>query len=381
MSAPEVKGWCPGAHRPMQSGDGLIMRVRPRLGQLNPAQALGLCQIAETFGNGIIDLTNRANLQLRGIAEGNNQSVLDALLALNLLDETPEIESRRNIICAPLRPSGGLTEALATELMERLSELPDLPAKFGFAIDADGPSQLRQAPADIRIETGSTGLMVRADGSRLGLSVTANTAVDSLISMAQWFVKTQSPEVRRMAKHLKTVPLPLHFTGETLGPAAIELEPTQYPQGRVMGAPFGSLAAEDLAGLLKANPTSTLTVTPFRMFMLSCQINANNSPFIHTANDPALSVDACPGAPHCMAAKQQTRAMAQSIISHLNGRSLHISGCTKGCAKPRAADVVLVGQTDGFDLVLNGCSWDEPVLRGIKPDSVADAVIKELGRH
>ena len=28
----EVKGWCPGALRPMQSGDGLIVRVRPRSG-------------------------------------------------------------------------------------------------------------------------------------------------------------------------------------------------------------------------------------------------------------------------------------------------------------------------------------------------------------
>ena len=31
MSAPQVKGWCPGAHRPMMSGDGLVVRIRPRL--------------------------------------------------------------------------------------------------------------------------------------------------------------------------------------------------------------------------------------------------------------------------------------------------------------------------------------------------------------
>ena len=30
--APEVKGWCPGAHRPMMSGDGLVVRVRPLMG-------------------------------------------------------------------------------------------------------------------------------------------------------------------------------------------------------------------------------------------------------------------------------------------------------------------------------------------------------------
>ena len=31
-SKPVVQGWCPGAHRPMMSGDGLVVRVRPRLG-------------------------------------------------------------------------------------------------------------------------------------------------------------------------------------------------------------------------------------------------------------------------------------------------------------------------------------------------------------
>ncbi len=28
----DVKGWCPGALRPMESGDGLVVRVRPRAG-------------------------------------------------------------------------------------------------------------------------------------------------------------------------------------------------------------------------------------------------------------------------------------------------------------------------------------------------------------
>ncbi len=31
MTGWEIKGWCPGALRPMQSGDGLVVRIRPRL--------------------------------------------------------------------------------------------------------------------------------------------------------------------------------------------------------------------------------------------------------------------------------------------------------------------------------------------------------------
>ena len=39
MSGWDIKGWCPGALRPMASGDGLVVRVRPPLGRFTPAQA------------------------------------------------------------------------------------------------------------------------------------------------------------------------------------------------------------------------------------------------------------------------------------------------------------------------------------------------------
>ena len=381
MSGPEVKGWCPGALQPMQSGDGLIMRVRPRMGLLSNEQALGLCDVSMTFGNGVIDLTNRANLQLRGIKSHDHQAVLDELLVLDLLDETPELEARRNIICAPLRSTDGLAARLALELTERLAELPELPSKFGFAIDVDGPPQLSDAPADIRIETGPCGLIVRADGSPRGAAVTAGTAINELISFARWFTQTRDNDIRRMAPHLGSVPLPLRFARETSHKPAPQLVPGQLPQARVFGAPFGSLPTTELRALLSANSTSTLTLTHSRMFLLSGQLDAGETSFLTTPDAPELGVDACPGAPACSATKQNTRAIARALTPHLNGRSLHVSGCTKGCARPRNADVVLVGQKGGFDLVLNGVSWDVPVLQGIKPDSIIDAVINELGRH
>ena len=61
-TSPSVKGWCPGAHRPMMSGDGLVVRVRPFRAELSSDQAHGLCDLAERFGNGTLDLTSRANL-------------------------------------------------------------------------------------------------------------------------------------------------------------------------------------------------------------------------------------------------------------------------------------------------------------------------------
>ena len=77
MSAPLVKGWCPGAHRPMLSGDGLVVRVRPFRAELSAAQALALCDLARTHGNGTLELTSRANLQIRGVPEAAFPALLD----------------------------------------------------------------------------------------------------------------------------------------------------------------------------------------------------------------------------------------------------------------------------------------------------------------
>ena len=55
----DVKGWCPGALRPMQSGDGLVVRIRPRSG-VEPHELRVLADAARRFGNGHIDLTRRA---------------------------------------------------------------------------------------------------------------------------------------------------------------------------------------------------------------------------------------------------------------------------------------------------------------------------------
>ena len=47
MSGPIIRGWCPGALRPMQSGDGLVVRLRPQAGRLTAVQAAGVAALAQ----------------------------------------------------------------------------------------------------------------------------------------------------------------------------------------------------------------------------------------------------------------------------------------------------------------------------------------------
>ena len=72
----------------MQSGDGLVVRIRPRAGRLTPDQARGIARLAALHGNGLIDLSNRANVQLRGVTEASHPALIDGLRALDLIDAT-----------------------------------------------------------------------------------------------------------------------------------------------------------------------------------------------------------------------------------------------------------------------------------------------------
>lgn len=86
----------------MASGDGLVVRVRPPLGRLTVAQARRLARLALVHGTAALELSSRANVQLRGIAPGRHAAVLRALAAVGLLDADAGRERRRNLVIDPL---------------------------------------------------------------------------------------------------------------------------------------------------------------------------------------------------------------------------------------------------------------------------------------
>ncbi|WP_119062598.1 precorrin-3B synthase [Dichotomicrobium thermohalophilum] len=364
-----VKGWCPSAYRPMMSGDGLIVRVRPHAGRLDRAQVIGLCEAAAQYGNGIIDLTNRANLQIRGVAQEDHAALVEALSVFGLLDADPVREARRNIIVAPDWRAGDATARLAEKMAQRLGELPALPGKFGFAVDAGDGSILRDTPADIRIERGAGGgLIVRADGAAQGCPVAESEAIDAVVALAHWFAARG--EERRMARLLRSVPLPQAWQSEPPASPRAKPRPGDDIGGPVLGAPFGQLPAEALADVTVESRAAALRVTPWRLFALEGVRALPAHPFIDAPDDPLLRVDACPGAPACSAATVETRRLARALAGRVDG-DLHVSGCEKGCARPRAADVTLVGRDGGFDLVHGGKPGDAPTRRGLTPEALA----------
>ncbi len=387
--SPVVKGWCPGAHRPMMSGDGLVVRVRPFRAHLSADQAQALCELAQRFGNGTLDLTSRANLQIRGVTEADHPALLTALDGLGLIDADPAVEGHRNILVDPDWVAGDLTDRLHAALLESLPRLsasgargperqPEtdpgscpqaIPEKMGFAIDTGRIARLAQGSADFRFELCAAGrLILRADGAALGRPVDADTAPQALGALVRWFVQSGGPAAGRMAKHLRVSDLPAEW--QVVAPRAQSPDAAlgAVPQGTILGVPFGKIEAAAMSALIRQSGTKALRVMLGRRLWLRGAQLSQAEGFVTDPASPLLSAHACPGAPFCPQAEVVTRTTARVLGQRLRaGQTLHVSGCPKGCAHPRAADVTLVGQNGAFDLVLNGTPWDEPRQRGLTP--------------
>ena len=350
MSAPKIMGWCPGALRPMMSGDGLVVRLRPHLGRIAPDVARGIADLSLRHGNGVIDVSSRANIQLRGVRQDGHQALLAGLSALGLLDATPQAEARRNVMVQPFWVTGDLTARVAAELSDALTgpDAPDLPAKFGFAVDCGAAPVLRDAPCDIRLERAENGVMVRAEGCAKGQVVAEGAAVQAALALARWFVAQGGVHDGRgrMARLVGLGIVPPFADSPAAAPSPAQ-SPRLTDRGALVALRFGQMRAETLGHLANLGP---LRLTPWRMLLVEGAGKMPDHPELVTqADDPILRVVACTGAPDCLQAHGATRDLARALAPLVpQGQRLHVAGCAKGCARPDATDITLTATPDGW---------------------------------
>ena len=422
MSVPsQVKGWCPGARRPMQSGDGLIVRVRPHGGSL-PVASLGvLAEAASRFGNGQIDLTRRANLQIRGVTEKTLKPLWETLASLDLLDDSAEGEAIRNVAVNPLagidpteiadvRP---IARALEAELASS-PELQALPGKFAFVIDGGGLLPLTELSGDIHLEAR------REDNDVfVALGIAAPDGVTWLAAAAPFEAADVAAKVARaMLTH------GVGIRAHALSPAAVTavrdlldlpkvsfraanppkcrqprrgllaLQVGRYVVG--LGTPLGRIESQTLtalAGALAGLAVTDVRLSPWRTMYAAVASRADGEALVATGSklgliiddaDPLVRIDACSGAGCCNATVLPTRDHAR-LLAALAARAgfagtVHVSGCSKGCARSAPADLVLVGADDGYHVVRNGTVRDETVS-ALPASEVATRGIELLTNH
>ena len=117
---------------------------------------------------------------------------------------------------------------------------------------------------------------------------------------------------------------------------------------------LGGKGANQSAAAAKAGP---LRLTPWRALLIEGAVAPPPVPgAILDASDPLLRIHACTGAPACVQAHADVRALARQLALRLApGQSLHLSGCAKGCAHRGRASLTLIAQgPDRFDLIRDG---------------------------
>ncbi len=413
---PEIRGWCPGAFAPMPSGDGLLIRAKAVGSRMSAAQAREIARIAKSCGNGLIDLSQRAQLQLRGISEATIAEALRRLEAIGMLSPNADAERITNVIASPLAglaadafDANAMAAQLAAEL-QRDGALRALPPKFLFLLDDGGALPLADVEADVRVEAAANGeVAIRIAGvpDRAAL-VAANEALDAALRLARAFVElrnrhaNQFRRVRTLVEALGADALP-HAAGLTMLAFTEARAPVRWAHifgaqrcGAVayagVGAPFGRWRADELAAVAEyaeSEGTGELRLTPWRALLIITPdeeaarrvvARAQHRDLITSADDMRLAVIACPGAPECPQAAAETRAhvidlapLAQ-MIGGADGVGLHLSGCAKGCARQSASPITLLASAEGFDLIENAGADGAPRFRSL----TFEAVMREL---
>lgn len=405
------KGWCPGALRPMRSGDGLLVRVRPQAGVFSLAAFRAIGAAAARFGSGEIDLTNRGNLQIRGVTDGGFEPALEELAQAGLLDSSADAEAVRNVVVDPLSgldPARADVRDLAAAMEDALrldARLWALPGKFGFSFSGDASPWIGRRAADIMISANGDRFYISLDGAvEACCEVSREGVVDAVRHLALAFVelKENDASFRRMRDGVGRLRAATIFAmaglkmamcracrGELSDPVGLLMRDERaFAAG--IGMPFGRITAGQLDMLCDAAAVAGATeirTGPERVLIFPITDAASGTALLRDAEaagmiarggDIRLAMDVCPGAPACRNARTYTRRDAQrfaeAFTASLGNCSLHISGCEKGCAHRGSASFTLVGRDGRYDVIKNGPADSTNIHESIDADNIHAAI-------
>lgn len=392
------RGWCPSTLRPMETGDGWLVRLHPPGGRMQPAQLRRVADLADETGNGLVEVSSRGNLQIRGVRPDAHPALVEALLAERLVDEAGGPGPQRLVLASPLagQDAGDLIDAaaLAASLEHQGRAVSGLPPKTSVIVDGGGKLSLDGFAADLRLVAIDQGAVVIGlpQGGWLGpvASDDAGAVTASLLSGFAAYRRAEPDTIHRLRD------LDDDQVAALIG--ACSVSRTQAPAVRpsprraglfaqrasrfalIAGVPFGRSDTRTLSRLSEAasaHGASEIRFSPWRglaFLELECEEATSLTAqcealgLITRDDDPRLSVQACSGKPACLRGETRTMddaaALAEAAGSLLAaGLSLHLSACVKSCAQAGPADLTLVGHDGRYDVVIGGTTRDKPMAR------------------
>lgn len=371
MSRTRDQDACPGALQVHQAADGGLVRVRLPGGVLSAAALETLAHLASRHGTGMLELTSRGSLQIRGITETG--LVAETLAGAGLLPSATH-ERVRNIVSSPLSGrSGGLRDVRGWvgELDAALQADPALaalPGRFWFSLD-DGRADVAGLRTDVGVVAGAEDVALLLAGVDTGVRLAAEDAVPTMVEIARRFQAIRGKRWRvtelddpgvLLDGFTVTAEAGYDYPPHSGRPPVGWIPQTADPAGdRVaLGAavPLGVLPARTAEFL--AAIEAPIVVTPWRS-VLVCDLAEDVADaslrvlaplgLVFDENSPWLTVSACTGSPGCDKSLADVRADARQALGQgTPGVHRHFVGCPRACGSPVGAQV-LVATGDGYE--------------------------------
>ncbi|XVV11154.1 precorrin-3B synthase [Actinoplanes sp. CA-131856] len=344
---------CPGALRLHNAADGPLARVRLPGGMLTGTQLAALGEI------GPVELTSRANLQLRALTETDPTALAAHLSAAGLLP-SPTHETVRNIAAPPL--ADATLRALVTDLDEALCADPALaalPGRFLFAVgDVPLTADLAAVPEGdafaVLFAGHDAGLRVPANAVVATLLAAAHAFLDERVDVTAWRLHEMPGGPARVAAKLGAPGTP-HPVTRTPEPTGIGL--LNQPDGLVAVSalvPLGMLGGDALRLLTTAR---RLVITPARGVVVPdltpeaarrWRRRLDEAGLPTTADSRWAGVTACAGRPGCAKSLADVRADAAATSEFTEGLPVHWIGCARGCGSPSGPHVRVEATPAGY---------------------------------
>jgi precorrin-3B synthase len=413
------RGACPGLSAPILTGDGLLARLLPT-GTIALDAFRRLCAAARQHGNGIIEITARGSIQVRGLSAASAIRFAEAIAGLDIAaaDGIPVLSN----------PLAGLdadeildASEIAAALRRAVAKTPlprHLAPKVSVVVDGGGALNLHPLTADVRLcaerSDEETVFRIGVAGDQTNAMALGTVELDRAIEVtlrlldvicrsghaarARDIVAADAgAEFRATIADFLTPDPPASDGARKSGDPIGEHRLRDGMLARGFGLAFGHADAATLTELtqtamdagaagLRAAPGRALMIVGLTQEAASAlAATAETLGFIVRADDPRRFVFACAGAPICSSAHIPARALAPRAAEIAAPRlgatfDIHISGCPKGCAHATPAALTIVGTDEGYALVANGNARGERFAL-VAPDELPEAIEKYAARH
>ncbi|MGC8550331.1 MAG: precorrin-3B synthase [Acidobacteriaceae bacterium] len=390
---------CPGVVHAVQAKDGLLIRIRVPGGLIEANQLRTVANLAHNFTDGTIEITSRANLQLRAIRNEDLPHIIESISLAGLLPSPPH-DRVRNMFTSPIagfdRDELLDPRPLVRELDQRLQSEPtfaNLHPKFSFAIYG-GPVRFSRDLDDIAIEAvninSAPQFHLSIGGLSFGLIVNRSDAVECMLATAKICVRLANEcGVPVRAKSVMKIPgasqhitdaLSHLLTPSPMAPpthAVNELPVGVYPTTQddrvsiIPSVPLGRLNPEQARCLADMSNQwkGDLRLAPWRGVVLGSIPKSEADTIVGHLHAMGLSCEgrdgfqgiaACAGITGCDASLADVRgdagALAKRLFGHAapTGWTVNLSGCDKQCARRQGATAELIAGPSGYTLNIAG---------------------------